>query len=602
MCRNSVISALSAALLLACSGLAQAAHPAANAADIEGMTVVEYGGHTRALIDVPDGTDYSVFTLASPSRLVLDLHDSRFGKHFQASGPDGVVSNVRTGQPNPGDARVVFELSAPVRPRSYFHDENGHTQLVVELLTAADAAKPDSDKPDPVVAVLTKQPPAGVSNIAASTSDDSLAGAANAPKSADLPHPAKHPGTADLRKLNPRVDPPVSTAVILPDPGPAGPAVDRVAQDDDAADAAERADQSTQRAHPGARTLRDVLGSGQRKIVIAVDAGHGGQDVGAKGYNGSYEKNVTLATARELARQINAEPGMQAVLTRDGDYFVPLAERYHKARAAKADLFISIHADADPTHTATGSSVWVLSQRGVTSQAARWLADRENAADLIGGVSLSDKDNTLASVLLDLSQSATMKASDDAAERVHQALRDIGRTHKSHPESANFVVLRSPDVPSMLVETAFITNPEEEQHLNDPAYRSRLANAVLSGVRGYFIDNPLPGTQYAALHVQDRHRTARASAAMRDQDDEQMLASAAPNPATPMASADAAPMQLASADETQQIHIVRRGERLLNIANQYGVSVMKLRELNDLDGNRVHTGQQLRIPARSGAG
>jgi len=565
------------------------------------MTVVESEGRTRALIDVPDGTDYSVFTLAAPSRLVLDLHNSRFGKNFQPSGPDGVVSNVRTGQPNPGDARVVFELSAPVRPRSYFHDENGHSQLVVELLTASNVAKPNSDKPDPVIAVLTRQPTNAVTNTATSGSDDSL-GPASLPKPADLAHASKHPGATDLRKLNPRVDPPVSTAVILPDSGPVGPAPAKGARDDDVADAAERAGATTQRVHPGARTLRDVLGSGQRKIVIAVDAGHGGQDTGARGYSGTYEKNVTLATARELARQINAEPGMQAVLTRDGDYFVPLAERYHKARAAKADLFISVHADADPTHTATGSSVWVLSQRGVTSQAARWLADRENAADLIGGVSLSDKDNTLASVLLDLSQSATMKASDDAADRVHQALRDIGRTHKSHPESANFVVLRSPDVPSMLVETAFITNAEEEQHLNDAGYRSRLANAVLSGVRGYFIDNPLPGTQYAALHASDRHRNARASAAVQDPDDEQMIASAAPAPSLPIASADAAPMQLASADEAQQVHVVQRGERLLDIANQYGVSVMRLREINDLEGNRVRTGQRLRIPTRSGAG
>src|SRR5262249_50731498 len=156
--------------------------------------------------------------------------------------------------------------------------------------------------------------------------------------------------------------------------------------------------------------------------------------------------------------------------------------------------------DAEPGHDATGSSVWVLSERGVTSQAAKWLADRENAADLVGGVKLSDKDDTLASVLLDLSQSATMKASEDAAERVHQALRDIGRTHKAHPERANFVVLRSPDVPSMLVETAFITNEDEERHLNDPTYRARLASAVLSGVKGYFVDNPLPGTEFASLH------------------------------------------------------------------------------------------------------
>jgi len=603
MCRNFVISGLSAALLLACSSLAQAARPTAGSADIGGLTVVESEGRTRALIDVPDGTEYSVFTLAGPSRLVLDLHNSRFGKHFRAPGPDGVVSNVRTGQPNPGDARVVFELSAPVRPRSYFHDEHGHSQLVVELLTASEAAKPGSDKPDPVIAVLTTQPSVETGTTT-SSGDDTLRGLGNASRSADLAQFPKHSATTELRKLNPRVDPPVSTAVILPDAGPIGPVLEKAARNDDAEDAAERAGAKTQRAHPGARTLRDVLGTGQRKIVIAVDAGHGGQDTGARGYSGTYEKNVTLATARELARQINAEPGMQAVLTRDGDYFVPLAERYHKARAAKADLFISIHADADPTHTATGSSVWVLSQRGVTSQAARWLADRENAADLIGGVSLSDKDNTLASVLLDLSQSATMKASDDAAERVHQALRDIGRTHKSHPESANFVVLRSPDVPSMLVETAFITNAEEEQHLNDSGYRSRLANAVLSGVRGYFIDNPLPGTQYAALHAQDRHRNAHAGTAMQDPDDG-LLAAAAPArpiPSIPMASADAAPLQLASADDGQQIHVVQRGERLLDIATQYGVSVMRLREINDLEGNRVRTGQRLRIPSRSGAG
>ncbi|HEV2606724.1 MAG TPA: N-acetylmuramoyl-L-alanine amidase [Xanthomonadaceae bacterium] len=588
------------------------------------MTVVESEGRTRAVIDVPDGTDYGVFTLANPNRLVVDLHDCRLGSDFHVAGPDGVIANVRTGAPTPGDVRVVFDLAAKVRSHSTFQNENGHAQLVIELLSVSDAGKtasvkPDSAKfdlakfdlaksdpaksapvrPDPIVQQTTgtgmvapdrdsgpgaSEPPTVIAaNIAAT----------NAPMK--LAPSIKHPSAAELRKLNPRVDPPVSTAVILPDTRPAG-------TQDDAADAVVIPDATTQRARPGARTLRDVLGSGQRKIVIAVDAGHGGQDTGARGYSGTYEKNVTLATARELARQINAEPGMQAVLTRDGDYFVPLAERYHKARAAKADLFISIHADADPTHSATGSSVWVLSQRGVTSQAARWLADRENAADLIGGVSLSDKDNTLASVLLDLSQSATMKASEDAAERVHQALRDIGRTHKSHPESANFVVLRSPDVPSMLVETAFITNAEEEQHLNDAGYRSRLANAVLSGVRGYFIDNPLPGTQYAALHASDRHRNARASAAMRDQDDEQMLATAAPNPATPMASMDAGPMQLASADDAQQIHVVQRGERLIDIANQYGVSVMKLRELNDLDGNRVRTGQQLRIPARSGAG
>ena len=204
------------------------------------------------------------------------------------------------------------------------------------------------------------------------------------------------------------------------------------------------------------------------------------------------------AIARELARQINATPGLKAYLTRDTDVFIPLAQRYQKSRAAKADLFVSIHADAFTNPAASGSSVFVLSQRGASSQAARWLASQENAADLVGGVRLQDKDNTLASVLLDLSQSATMKASEDMAGHVLSGLKTLGKTHKAHVERANFVVLRSPDVPSMLVETAFITNPDEERRLNDPRHQNRLARAILDGVNTYFTRQPPPGTMYAA--------------------------------------------------------------------------------------------------------
>jgi len=410
------------------------------------------------------------------------------------------------------------------------------------------------------------------------------------PTRADVP---RHAVVPEPLRDAPRADSRTPLVVTAPQPGLDVPA------------AADSAPEPQLPVRPGARTVRDVLGAGQRKIVIAVDAGHGGQDVGAKGYSGTYEKNITLATARELARQINAEPGMKAVLTRDGDFFVPLAERYRKAREAKADLFISVHCDAEPGHDATGSSVWVLSQRGVTSQAAKWLADRENAADLIGGVSLSDKDDTLASVLLDLSQSATMKASEDAAERVHQALRDIGRTHKAHPERANFVVLRSPDVPSMLVETAFITNAEEERHLNDGSYRSRLAAAVLGGVRGYFIDNPLAGTEFASLHERGSRAARLANAianpaprmiatGMRADDDARDAIERAP--------VRTAPVEIATADDYQQYHVVQRGESLMDIAGQYGVSTMRLREANHIQGNRVRPGQQLKIPARSTSG
>ena len=257
--------------------------------------------------------------------------------------------------------------------------------------------------------------------------------------------------------------------------------------------------------------MQQLRSGTMRPLVIAIDAGHGGQDPGARGGKGTREKDVTLAIARELARQVNATPGLKAYLTRDTDVFIPLAQRYQKARAAKADLFVSIHADAFTNPDANGSSVFVLSQRGASSQAARWLANQENAADLVGGVRLQDKDNTLASVLLDLSQSATMKASEDIAGHVLSGLKKLGKTHKASVERANFVVLRSPDVPSMLVETAFITNPAEERRLNDPRHRTDLARAILDGVNTYFTRQPPPGTLYAARA--EAAETATASAA-----------------------------------------------------------------------------------------
>jgi N-acetylmuramoyl-L-alanine amidase len=189
---------------------------------------------------------------------------------------------------------------------------------------------------------------------------------------------------------------------------------------------------------------------------------------------------------------------MSAVLTRDADYFIPLKERYQKAREAKADLFVSVHADAFASGDARGSSVWMLSSRGATSEAARWLADRENGADLVGGVSLDNKDNTLAAVLLDLSQGATLEASGVVANKVLHSLARLGPTHRGYVEKANFVVLRSPDVPSILVETAFITNPAEEKRLNNQEQREKLASAILEGVKNYFVAVPPPGTLFAA--------------------------------------------------------------------------------------------------------
>jgi N-acetylmuramoyl-L-alanine amidase len=234
-----------------------------------------------------------------------------------------------------------------------------------------------------------------------------------------------------------------------------------------------------------------------RSVIVAVDAGHGGQDPGAIGRNGTREKDVVLAIARELAKRVNAEPGMRAILTRDKDEFVQLRDRIIRARAAKADLFVSVHADSIRNRDVSGSSVYVLSERGATDEAARWLAERENSADLIGGVSIADKDNTLASVLLDLSNSANISTSMSAAKRVLLSLDKVGQVRKPAVQQAGFVVLKSPDIPSMLVETAYISNPDEERRLRTDAHQEKLANAIFAGLRGYFEDSPPPGTLFA---------------------------------------------------------------------------------------------------------
>jgi N-acetylmuramoyl-L-alanine amidase len=236
-----------------------------------------------------------------------------------------------------------------------------------------------------------------------------------------------------------------------------------------------------------------------RDLVIAIDAGHGGEDPGAIGKNGTREKDVVLAIARELMLKINAEPGMKAVLTRNGDYFVPLRDRMRRARAQQADLFVSIHADSIRDRRVDGSSVYILSQRGATDEASRWLAERENASDLIGGVSLDDKDDVLASVLLDLSQSASLNASQVAAERVLRQLNRVGEVRKPQVQQARFMVLKSPDIPSMLVETAYISNPQEEQRLRAQPHQAKLAAAIHQGVHDYFYANPPAGTRVAQL-------------------------------------------------------------------------------------------------------
>ncbi|HHW64702.1 MAG TPA: AMIN domain-containing protein [Rhodocyclaceae bacterium] len=237
-----------------------------------------------------------------------------------------------------------------------------------------------------------------------------------------------------------------------------------------------------------------------RLYTVVLDAGHGGEDPGAIGRGGSYEKNVTLSIARRLKRKIDAEPGLRAVLTRDGDYFVPLHQRVARARRVRADLFVSIHADAFVRPEANGSSVYVLSERGASSSAARWLAQKENDADLVGGINLARQDGHIARTLLDLSQTATINDSFKLGRAMLGELGTINRLHKPEVEQAGFAVLRAPDIPSVLVETAFISNPQEERRLNDEAYQDKMATALMRGIKRYFDEHgPATPTRVARL-------------------------------------------------------------------------------------------------------
>lgn len=312
---------------------------------------------------------------------------------------------------------------------------------------------------------------------------------------------------------------------------------------------------------PVASATPPANGQGQlRDIVIAIDAGHGGEDPGAVGPNGTREKDIVLAIARELKRVIDAEQGFKAVMIRDGDYFISLRNRALRARQANADLFISVHADGWKTPSARGASVWVLSERGASSEMGRWLASRENSSDLIGGVgsvSLEDKDAVLASVLLDMSMTASRTGSREVANIIHSNLGQFARMHKPNVEMANFSVLRSPDVPSILIETGFITNPHEESQLRTSAYQRRMAESIFQGVSNYFWQKPPDMTWVAWSKSQGG--TA-----------------------------------LAGSNRT---HRVQPGDTLSVIAVRNGVSVTALREANQINGDRIRIGQVLRIPA-----
>ncbi len=326
-----------------------------------------------------------------------------------------------------------------------------------------------------------------------------------------------------------------------------------------------------------------------RDIVVAIDAGHGGKDVGAQGANGTQEKDVVFAIAKRLEGYVNAQPGMKAVMIRNGDYFVKLHQRVNIARSSKADLFVSIHADAFNDTSAHGASVYTLSKKGASSDSARWLADSENASDSVGGAGIDTKDDVLASVLMDLSQTAAKEASQNVGSKVLKNVKTVSHLHREAVQKAGFVVLKSPDIPSILVETAFISNPDEEQRLNTNAYQDKMASALFRGIVAHF-------KQYAPANT--------LMAQMSKSGKVQQLAKAEPveeafvDSRVRVVRADVDDSFVATATSKSQ-HVINQGETLSGIAQQYGVSMRALRMANGMDDGNVRVGQVLQIPRNS---
>jgi len=412
--------------------------------------------YTRVTLEGRDTLKYTHQIVKNPERLVIDLEGAEFNSVIQSlpgkiTDSDPYIKLIRAGRNRPGVVRLVIELKAEVKPQVFTLEpvgQYGH-RLVLDLYPA--------EPIDPLLALIEKPDPI----VAAS-------GEAASPT-----RPTAQAGNTDAGKLPSNPPEPASSAPVQ------------------AAEPAKPAQQDNkEEVSPADRKHRGGKGQVTRLATIAIDPGHGGEDPGAVGKAGTFEKNVTLAIGRRLKAKIDADPLLRGMLTRDGDFFVPLGQRVAKARAVQADLFVSIHADAFIKPDARGSSVFVLSDKGASSTAARWLAQKENAADLVGGVNLGVKDALLARTLLDLSQTATMQDSAKLGRAVLGELGGINQLHKGQVEQAGFAVLKAPDIPSILVETAFISNPEEELRLKDEAYQDKMADAILRGIKRYFAKNP----------------------------------------------------------------------------------------------------------------
>lgn len=396
--------------------------------------------YTRITLESATPLKYNSLLVREPDRLVLDLEGVAPGPELEALGgkitpDDPYIKSVRIGRFKPGVLRVVLDLKVDAVPQTFTLRpiaDYGH-RLVLDVYPV--------EPPDPLMALVAK------SERAETAAVKPRAPAAEAEAAATVPKLVLKSHEEAVREERERKD----------------------------------------KASPARKKGRTEP---TRTLLIAIDAGHGGEDPGAKGRHGSFEKDVTLAIARKVKARVDDEPGMRGVLIRDGDYFIPLQTRVQKARSVKADLFVSIHADAFIESSARGSSVFALSERGATSVAASWLAKRENEADLIGGVNIDVPDYYLKRTLLDLQQTATINDSLKLARSVLSELGEINTLHKAEVEQAGFAVLKAPDIPSILVETAFITNADEEKRLRSSAYQDKVAQAVVEGIKRYWAKNP----------------------------------------------------------------------------------------------------------------
>ena len=450
MFKKTLIQCLLAVFLLASASIC-----AANT--ITAARVWPAQDYTRIAFEADQPIKYQLLILQNPDRLVIDMEDVQLTDVLKSLASkvlssDPYVRQVRAGLFRPNVVRLVVDLKGEVKSNLFALPPAGDYKhrLVLDIYPLQDelmamlgkksSGTDITNQPKPVVEPLPSNAGAPDEKIATPATELVV----EAP-------------TAPVDSTNTKKDEPPYINKDAPAPNKETP----LANKDD-----------------------------ERLITIAIDAGHGGEDPGARGASGSREKDITLKIAKKLKEKLDAEPNMRGMLTRDGDYFVPLGTRVVKARKFKADLFISIHADAFTNPAARGSSVFALSEKGATSASARYLAKKENESDLIGGVSLGGRDPMLAKTLLDLSQAATINDSLKLGKAVLGHIGEINKLHKNHVEQAGFAVLKSPDVPSILVETAFISNPEEEKKLIDDVYQDKLVESILSGVKKYFASNP----------------------------------------------------------------------------------------------------------------